>query len=103
MTNVADFIEDELGLEVTDEQRRIIDAMFPPPPPYVPPKQPWQRRAKRWFNRVILRRKVRGLSSFDRALKEHYGPGLAAQINSQSPLLARIKQDNGRAVWKVKP
>lgn len=96
MVDVAAFIEEELGLEITAEQRRIIEAMFPPPPPYVPPAQPWHRRAKRWFNRVVLRRKgPMSLTAFDKALKEHYAPGLRRALDQQTVLYDAVATRDG--------
>lgn len=104
MTNVADWIEEELGLEVTAEQRRIIDAMFPPPPPYVPPKQPWHRRVLRWFKR---RKQSQSLANFDKALRDVYGPAMREHINQHSVLYRGLTKNAGeaprQAVWTVKP
>jgi hypothetical protein len=113
MTDVAAWIEEELGLDVNETQRAILHAMFPPPPPPAPPVPPsnWTK-AKRWFNRVVLRRKPGiSLSTFDRVLRETYAPGLAATINQQSPLMKMLQQSiakrhgeiEGRhAVWTIK-
>ena len=109
MTDVADFIEEALGVEVFPWQRAIIDLWFPPPPPYVPPPVTWQVKAKRWFNRVVLRRKPGvGLETFDRVLKDVYGPGLREQINQSNTIMSLVAKHNAgkpgqRATWKVKP
>jgi hypothetical protein len=109
MTNneVVQFIEEELGQEVYPWQRAILDLWFPPPPPYVPPKQTWQVKARRWFNRVILRRRPMSLSGFDAALRSIYAPAMREHINQHNTLFTKIRDEgiaNGRsAVWKVKP
>lgn len=104
--SVSDDIEEELGVDLFDWQRDIIDAWFPPPPPPTPPTT-WVR-FKRWFRRVILRRGYNSVSltAFDRTLRDVYGPGLRDSINQSNTLMASIhgggKMKGQHAVWTIR-
>lgn len=102
-------------------QRKVLEALlegdregveeaawYEPPKPVVPPSN-WTK-LKRWFNRVVLRRKHGiSLSNFDAALRDIYAPGLRAAINEQSPLMAMIAKSSAKkdgikgqhAVWTI--
>lgn len=119
----ADRFAEQAGIPFTAWQRKVLAAALaedreeveylawweePPPPP--PPPSNWTK-AKRWFNRVVLRRRHgQSLSNFDAALKDIYAPGLRDAINQSNPLMARIKSygdlkpgTQGRtAVWTIK-
>lgn len=87
---------------VLDGDREEVEALawWEEPTPVVPPSN-WTK-IKRWFNRVVLRRKGPDLTVFDRTLREVYAPGLRAQIEAQSPLMEMIaKRPNERAGQRI--
>ena len=98
MTNAADLrrIRDEEKYDISEELYDALTELAEEMEPYVytptvPPSN-WTK-AKRWFNRVVLRRKSGiSLSNFDRVLRDTYAPGLRAQIMESSPLLEWIKK-----------
>ena len=93
MTDISDFIEEELGIDVLPWQRQILDNMFPPPPPYVPPKLKLRFKVRNWYRRVILRKKPNSMALFDKALREVYAPGLRAAINESNTFMKVLHRD----------